>query len=41
MHNYWGVRLKDGTKRVLGRSRCNTTKIGKRTSRCKREEYVN
>jgi hypothetical protein len=29
MHNYWGVRLKDGTKRVLGRSVVTTTKIGK------------
>jgi len=29
MHNYWGVRLKDGTKRILGRSVVTTTKIGK------------
>ena len=29
MHNYWGVRLKDGTKRVLGRSVITTTEIGK------------
>ncbi len=29
MHNYLGVRLKDGTKRILGRSVVTTTKIGK------------
>jgi cell wall-associated NlpC family hydrolase len=29
MHNYWGVRLKNGTKRILGRSVITTTKIGK------------
>jgi len=29
MHNYWGVRLKDNTKRILGRSVVTTTKIGK------------
>jgi len=29
MHDYWGVRLKNGDKHILGRSIITTTKIGK------------
>jgi len=29
MHDYWGVRLKNGDKHILGRSVITTTKIGK------------
>jgi hypothetical protein len=29
MHDYWGARLKDGTKHILGRSIITTTKVGK------------
>jgi len=28
LHNYWGVRLKDGTKRIMGRAIITTTKPG-------------
>jgi hypothetical protein len=28
MHNYWGVRLKNGKKYILGRSVITTTKPG-------------
>lgn len=29
MHDYWGARLKNGTKHILGRSVITTTKVGK------------
>jgi len=28
LHNYWGVRLNDGSKRVMGRAIITTTKPG-------------
>jgi hypothetical protein len=29
MHNYWGVRLKNGRKHIIGRSVITTTEPGK------------
>ncbi len=40
MHNYWGVRLKDGTKRVLGRSVITTTEIGKELPNVKEKSML-
>jgi len=40
MHNYWGARLKDGTKRVLGRSVITTTKIGEELPNIKEKSML-
>jgi len=40
MHNYWGIRLKNGTKRVLGRSVITTTKIGKELPNVKEQSML-
>ena len=40
MHNYWGVRLKNGKKHVLGRSVITTTKPGKERSDIKESSML-
>ncbi len=40
MHNYWGVRLKNGKKRILGRSIITTTKIGKELPNVKEKSML-
>jgi cell wall-associated NlpC family hydrolase len=40
MHNYWGARLKNGTKRVLGRSVITTTKIGEEIPNIKEKSML-
>jgi len=40
MHNYWGVRLKDGSKKILGRSVVTTTKIGKELPEVKEKSML-
>ncbi len=40
MHNYWGARLKNGKKRILGRSVITTTKIGKELPNIKEKSML-
>ena len=40
LHNYWGVRLKSGKKRVLGRAIITTTKIGDERSDVKKDAML-
>jgi len=40
LHNYWGVRLKNGKKRVIGRAVITTTKIGVERSDVKKDAML-
>lgn len=40
LHNYWGVRLKDGTKKVMGRAIITTTELGKELPNIKRKSML-
>jgi hypothetical protein len=40
LHNYWGVRLKDGSKRVMGRGIITTTKPGVERSDVRKESML-
>ena len=40
LHNYWGVRLKDGTKRVMGRAIITTTQPGAELKNIKKESML-
>ncbi len=40
LHNYWGVRLKSGKKRVMGRAIITTTKIGDERSNVKKDAML-
>ncbi len=40
LHNYWGVRLKSGKKRVLGRAIITTTRIGLERSDVKKDTML-
>jgi len=41
LHNYWGARLKNGKKRVMGRAIITTTKIGDERSDVKKDAMLN
>jgi len=40
LHNYWGVRLKNGKKRVMGRAIISTTEIGKERKDVKKSSML-
>jgi len=40
LHNYWGVRLNDGSKRVMGRAIITTTKPGEELSNVKKKSML-
>jgi len=40
LHNYWGVRLKDGTKKVMGRAIITTTKPGAELANVKKQSML-
>jgi len=40
LHNYWGVRLKDGSKKVMGRAIISTTKPGAELNRVKKKSML-
>ena len=40
LHNYWGVRLKDGTKKVMARAIISTTKPGKELANVKKRSML-
>ncbi len=40
LHNYWGVRLKDGSKKVMGRAIITTTSPGKELSNVKKKSML-
>lgn len=40
LHNYWGVRLKDGSKKVMGRAVITTTTPGKELSNVKEKSML-
>jgi hypothetical protein len=40
LHNYWGVRLKDGSKKVLARAIISTTKPGMELANVKKRSML-
>jgi len=40
LHNYWGVRLKDGSKKVMGRAIISTTQPGAELSNIKKKSML-
>ena len=40
LHNYWGVRLKDGSKKVMGRAIITTTQPGAELSNIKKKSML-
>jgi len=40
LHNYWGIRLKDGSKKVMGRAIITTTKPGAELSNIKKKSML-